>query len=104
MKKTLLGKKNDKEFKENENLNLTRIFDAETEGKEILLTNDLLFKNDSYVVSPIIFCKKVSINFLETVSPNLIIFESLLKVVCQSYYRSENSIEQLIDEVEEKSK
>lgn len=71
---------------------------------QIVLTDDILFKNDQFVVSPIVFCKKVPISSLEGASPRLIILENLLRIVCQSYYKSECSIGNLIQEIEKKGK
>lgn len=70
--------------------------------KQIMLTDDLLFKNEQYVVSPVVFCKKVPLSSLEGASPRLIILENLLRIVCQSYYKSEFSIGNLIQELDKK--
>ena len=70
--------------------------------KRIVLTDDLLFKNEQYIVNPTVFCKKVSLASLEGVSPRLVIFENLLRIVCQSYYKSEYSIGNLIQEIQKK--
>ena len=70
----------------------------------IILTDDLLFKNEQFVVSPSVFCKKVPSSFFEGVSSRLIIFENLLRIVCQAYYKSEFTIGNLIQEIETKSK
>jgi hypothetical protein len=70
--------------------------------RQIILTDDLLFKNEQYVVSPTVFCKKVQLSSLEGVSPRLIILENLLRIVCQAYYKSEYSIGNLIQELEKK--
>lgn len=70
--------------------------------KQIMLTDDLLFKKEQFVVSPVVFCKKVPLSTLEGASPRLVILENLLRIVCQSYYKSEFSIGNLIQELEKK--
>ena len=71
---------------------------------KLLLTDDILFKNETYVVSPTVFCKKLSISFLEGASARLVILENMLRIVCQAYYKSEYTIGNLIQEIELKSK
>jgi hypothetical protein len=71
-------------------------------SKKLTLTDDLLFKNEQYIVNPTVFCKKVSLSSLEGASPRLVILENLLRIVCQSYYKSEFSIGNLIQEIQKK--
>lgn len=104
-KKEILLKRDFETFKSEETKKDIEFFTkSQHNTKKMMLTDDLLFKNDSLIVSPIVFCKKNNYVKEEKMSAKLIIFENLLKVVTQAYYKSEASIGGLIQEIENKSK